>query len=192
MPLCYTGEKRASRPEALEDDVKIRESKIKTALLLLFIIVIFLGFVFFALYDLFLPTQAGGDDSPPPLVFRVFCGLLAPILLVPVFFLAWRLGMDEPLLEINERALIDRSSLIAMGEIRFADIERIGVKGDFIVISLKDPARYLERLGPVARLLIRANRRLGYECVCISLQTLGKQASDFLEELNKRFPIHIS
>jgi hypothetical protein len=45
---------------------------------------------------------------------------------------------------------------------------------------------FLSRLGPVACLLARSNKKLGYDVICISPQRFKKQSFEFLSALNEK------
>ena len=95
----------------------------------------------------------------------------------------------EPLIELCDDYLLDNSSAISLGKIRWDDMERIYIKNNFLNIKLKNPGVYFHDKNRLQMLLIKANLKLGYGDVCISALTLQKDAKAFFEEVNKKVTI---
>ena len=121
--------------------------------------------------------------------FRVFCAMSMVVTLACTVYAIKELFSKEPLIEICDDYLFDNSSALSLGKIRWDDMERIYIKNNFLNIKLKNPGVYFHDKNGLQMLLIKANLKLGYGDVCISAQTLQKDAKAFFEEVNKRVTI---
>ena len=119
-------------------------------------------------------------------VFRVLCAVFSLITAWCTVYFIKQLFVKEPLIEICDNYLFDNSSAISLGEIRWDDMERAYIKGGFLNIKLKNPGVYFHEKNWIQMLLIKANIKLGYGDVCISMQRFQKDAKTFLQEFNKR------
>lgn len=118
--------------------------------------------------------------------FRVLCAVSMVITLACTVYGAKELFSQKPLIELCDNYLLDNSSAISLGKIRWDDMERAYIKGVFLNIKLKNPGVYFYDKNWIQMLLIKANIKLGYGDVCISAYTLQKDAKQFFEEFNKR------
>ena len=123
------------------------------------------------------------------LTFRVLCAVFFLITALCTLYFIRQLFVKEPLIEICDDYLFDNSSAVSLGKINWDDIERAYIKGGFLNIKLKNPGVYFHDKNWIQMLLIKANLKLGYGDVCISAQTLQKDAKAFFEEVNKRVTI---
>ena len=118
--------------------------------------------------------------------FRAFCAVSMVITLACTVYGAKELFSQKPLIELCDDYLLDNSSAISLGKIRWDDMERVYIKNNFLNIKLKNPGVYFHDKNWIQMLLIKANIKLGYGDVCISAHTLQKDAKQFFEEFNKR------
>ncbi|MBE6676205.1 MAG: hypothetical protein E7594_05115 [Ruminococcaceae bacterium] len=78
----------------------------------------------------------------------------------------------DKLIEFKEDHFVDRSSYTCGGKIQYAEIEEVYVKGEFLCIRLNDADQFLNNQNWLKRLLMRANKKMGYEYITISDQFL--------------------
>ncbi|BBQ03268.1 hypothetical protein BSFA1_83960 (plasmid) [Burkholderia sp. SFA1] len=95
------------------------------------------------------------------------------------FYLAFQ---RKPQLVLGADGILDRTSpFTTAGLVQWADIEdaRIGVvstryyRSTVLCLSVRDPEKYLNRHGPIGRMLARANARYTGYPVTINLDTLA-------------------
>ncbi len=158
------------------------------------IIVILLIIALFLLPIIFDMREYAGEDSIFSSnvfywIFMVLCIICLPFLVWAECFLIKSMFSKKPILEITDKALTDHSSATSLGEILWDDIERVYVKGRFLVIVLKDPQKYFERIKGLKRLLIKLNKKLGYDYVCISPMAWKDQIYEVLCKIDERKPI---
>ena len=169
----------------------INQRKGNTLLTAVVCLIVLAMFTFIAVYDVRqIPhDSAFWDNDIFYWFFRVLCIVLIPFVLLAFVWSVTQLFSKKPIIEINDNALIDNSSATSVGEILWEDIERVYVKGMFLVLVLKDPNKYLSRMGAIKKLFAKANRALGYDCICITTQRFKKQTFDFLCAVHERKPI---
>ena len=122
-------------------------------------------------------------------IMRVLCILCLPFVWAAMVYSFKELLSKLPLLEITDVALVDRSSAISLGTIYFRDMKRAYIKGGFLLIELKDPESYLQKVGFFKGLMAKANKKLGFDYVCITTQRFQKQAPDFFKALSEKIVI---
>ena len=120
---------------------------------------------------------------------KVACLLFAILLAVVGVWLVKQLFSKEPLIEICDAYFYDHSSAISLGKISWSDMERAYMKGGFLNIELKNPEKYLSKKNWLQKLMIKANLKLGYGEVCISIERFKKEAQEFYIEFAKRMAI---
>ena len=173
--------------------MRIKQNKAQTFLYSIIVFLAFLLLVSFCVFDYRELSHKPSillDNAVFFWAFRLLCALSSVILLFSYIYFIKQLFSKSYLIEITQDALIDHSSAISVGEIRWNDIKRVYIKNTFLVIELKDPTIYLDRLGVVARLLAKGNKKMGYDYICISTQRFKKQGFEFLSALNKN--IHVA
>ena len=169
--------------------MKIKQKKSHTVLSMVALLLPTAMLLFFCLFDM---RQLSHDptvwlDSAFVFwLFRGLCALCALFLVYGIVYFIKQLFSNQCLIEINDTALIDHSSAISVGEIPFDQMKRVYIKNTFLVIETKAPEMFLSRLGPVARLLARSNKKLGYDVICISPQRFKKQSFEFLSSLSEK------
>ena len=104
------------------------------------------------------------------------------------FFFLRRISKNSEMLIIDRRGITDRTSAISLGFIPWEDIETAYIGGAannrFIEVKIKNEEKSLASLPPVKKLLINANRKLGYQAVCITLNTTKCSPEDVLIVIN--------
>lgn len=99
------------------------------------------------------------------------------------------IGSKDPVLIVDEQGITDRSTASSPGFIPWKDIKNIsslktnGVS--FISISLNNEEAYMEKLSAKNRLIIKANKMLGYKAVQISLAGTGKRPGALLPKIKE-------
>jgi hypothetical protein len=86
----------------------------------------------------------------------------------------WQVVDARPRLVIDERGVYDRTlgvGVIPWGEI--LAVEARAIMGQpFVRLTLRDPALFTRRLGPLRRALTRGNRAIGFEALNLNLSGL--------------------
>jgi hypothetical protein len=118
--------------------------------------------------------------------FRVLCFVGCFLAAAGDVYLFKQIFSKEPLIVICDEYFYDNSSAISLGKIAWSEMERVYVKGSFLNIKLKNPEPYLRKKNWLQMLMIKGNYKLGYGDVCISPERFKKEASNFIEEFNKR------
>ncbi len=92
------------------------------------------------------------------------------------------IGSKDPVLIVDEQGITDRSTASSPGFIPWKDIKNISslkTNGVSVIsVSLNNEEAYMEKISAknrLLRLLIKANKMLGYKAVLISLQGTGKR-----------------
>lgn len=161
-----------------------KKSTLGTVILLAVVIAIFvLGIVMFN------SPRIDDEDKGFAVLFTVFAVPCVILILATLIWFIKELFSDKILIEIDDEALTDNSSAISLGRIPWADMEYAYLKGTYLVIRLKHPAKYVERKGAIVRFLIRMSVRMGYDAVCISPVRFRHQGKEFFEKFKERIPI---
>ena len=75
-------------------------------------------------------------------------------------------------IEFGKDYMIDRSSYTSTGKIQYSEIEDVYIRGQWLCIKLYNEENFLKRQNFLKRLLMRGNKRMGYEYITISDQFL--------------------
>ncbi|MBQ7364075.1 MAG: hypothetical protein IJW46_00560 [Clostridia bacterium] len=110
-------------------------------------------------------------------VIDIFCILF---LLYGFCYYVRELFSSDVLIEICDDYFYDHSSAIAIGKVRWEDIEDAYIKGAYFTVVLKHPEKYLEGFGTIRRLLVRINKKMKYGDICISPDRFREEAAEFL------------
>jgi hypothetical protein len=91
-------------------------------------------------------------------------------------FAIWKLLDKKPGLILNSAGLVDNTSAVAAGMVPWSDISGLALleikHQQMLVISVKDPQRYIERGNAMVRAMKRANHRMCGSPVVISSHAL--------------------
>lgn len=105
-------------------------------------------------------------------------------------FLIKKTLSGKALLMVTADGITDNSSAVAFGFIPWSDIERIylGSMMDnvFIEVQLKNEEDYIGKLRGIKKQAVLANRRMGHQAVCITLNSSGVSPQDLIGELQRR------
>ena len=92
----------------------------------------------------------------------------------------------DKMIEIGDDYLVDKSSFVCGGEIRYADIKSIYIKGMFLCIKLHDGEKFLKKQNFLKRLLMRTNKKMGYEYITISDNFLDTNLYEIKKLVNEK------
>ncbi len=91
---------------------------------------------------------------------------------------------------IDDRGIVDNSSALAAGRVLWDEIESFAVSGNFIVVFVADPRKFVSGWNPLSRLFRAANRVLTGSPVVISSSLLASDPELLAEELIEAFEKH--
>ena len=92
----------------------------------------------------------------------------------------------DKMIEIGDDYLVDKSSFVCGGEIRYAEIKSIYIKGMFLCIKLDDGEKFLKKQNFLKRLLMRTNKKMGYEYITISDNFLDTNLYEIKKLVNEK------
>lgn len=92
----------------------------------------------------------------------------------------------DKMIEIGDDYLVDKSSFVCGGEIRYAEIKSIYIKGMFLCIKLHDGEQFLKKQNLLKRLLMRTNKNMGYEYITISDNFLDTNLYEIKKLVNEK------
>ena len=110
----------------------------------------------------------------------VFLGLGIFVILRSVLF------YRNKMIVIGDDYLVDRSSFIRGGEIRYTEIKSIYIKGMFLCIELHDGEQFLKKQNFLKRLFMRTNKKMGYEYITISDNFLNTNLFEIKKLINEK------
>ena len=124
--------------------------------------------------------------------------VLNPILFFGIFFFglcsyyyAKRIFQDRSLLLVDETGVIDHSTAFAVGHIPWEDITSIQLTAylnqTFISIAVKNEEAYLSQMNFLQRSAYKANLRMGFPLINISLNTSAQSPAAIFAEIEARF-----
>ena len=96
-------------------------------------------FVFFGLFNLRESALIDGtilDNDIVYWLFKILCIIFIPIMVYATVYITKMLFSKNYLIEMNSVELIDNSSASSLGAIRWSDMERAYIKGQFLTIEL--------------------------------------------------------
>lgn len=132
------------------------------------LLVLLLGSLAFVASGVFiLVTGRGVGPTLTGLAGIAFFGMCAVVAIVQLFD-------ARPRLVIDERGVLDRTlkvGIIAWADILDAEAMRVSNQ-PFIARKLRDPAKHVERLGPMHQRFTTSNRALGYGPLNINLSAI--------------------
>ena len=92
----------------------------------------------------------------------------------------------DKMIEIGDDYLVDKSSFVCGGEIRYTEIKSIYIKGMFLCIKLHDGEQFLKKQNLLKRLLMRTNKKMGYEYITISDNFLDTKLYEIKKLVNEK------
>lgn len=106
-------------------------------------------------------------------------------------FLMQRMKEGKPVLTVDKNGITDCSSLISFGLIEWKDIERIYIDGvmnnEFIEIEISNEDKYIHRLSFIFACLVKVNKKMGHQAVCITLHTTGISPHEIIEDIQSMY-----
>ncbi len=90
------------------------------------------------------------------------------------------------MIEIGDDYLLDNSSFACGGEVRYTEIKSIYIKGMFLCIKLHDEEQFLKKQNFLKQLLMRANKKMGYEYITISDNFLDTNLFEIKKLINEK------
>lgn len=169
------------------EKIIINENKKNTIFLTFFSLVFVCFFGFFLIFDFrtFL-------DDPGLLKYDVFyiilkilffiCGMFC---LLGLLYFIKLIFNRKPLLIVDDKGINDNSSFMALGFVPWKDIKNITFKGSFIIAVLTNPEIYLSKQNFIKVFLMKVNKKLGFEYICISPMTLKVDGFKLLSDIRK-------
>ena len=110
----------------------------------------------------------------------VFLGLGVFVILRSVLF------YRNKMIEIGDDYLVDRSSFVCGGEIRYTEIKSIYIKGMFLCLELHDGENFLKKQNFLKRLFMSTNKKMGYEYITISDNFLNANLFEIKKLINEK------
>jgi hypothetical protein len=111
-------------------------------------------------------------------------------------YTAYRLIVQRPALVADDDGLLDNASAVAVGRLRWDEIERVwpyGFSGQmFLGVIPRDLEQVLARLPRWKQALIRANVSFGCAPINIPQTILPVRIDDVVNELAQRFDVHVA
>ena len=90
------------------------------------------------------------------------------------------------MIEIGDDYLLDNSSFACGGEVRYTEIKSIYIKGMFLCIKLHNEEQFLKKQNFLKQLLMRANKKMGYEYITISDNFLDTNLFEIKKLINEK------
>ena len=90
------------------------------------------------------------------------------------------------MIEICDDYLLDKSSFVCGGEVRYTEIKSIYIKGMFLCIKLHNEEQFLKKQNFLKQLLMRANKKMGYEYITISDNFLDTNLFEIKKLINEK------
>ena len=90
------------------------------------------------------------------------------------------------MIEIGDDYLLDKSSFVCGGEVRYTEIKSIYIKGMFLCIKLHNEEQFLKKQNFLKQLLMRANKKMGYEYITISDNFLDTNLFEIKKLINEK------
>ncbi|MFU2163320.1 STM3941 family protein [Streptococcus pluranimalium] len=125
-------------------------------------------------------------------LFAILIGLLSIAFFGWVFIiLIKRIFTSYSLLIVDEQGITDHSSALALGFVPWKDIENVQLRHmlnqTFISVSVKDQEAYLAKMSVLQRNATKANLKMGYPLINITLNTTGKNPRAIYHEIEDKF-----
>jgi hypothetical protein len=90
------------------------------------------------------------------------------------------------IIEIGDDYLLDKSSFACGGEVRYTEIKSIYIKGMFLCIKLHNEEQFLKKQNFLKQLIMRANKKMGYEYITISDNFLDTNLFEIKKLINEK------
>ncbi|MBR4420780.1 MAG: hypothetical protein IKT32_07840 [Clostridia bacterium] len=90
------------------------------------------------------------------------------------------------MIEIGDDYLLDKFSFACGGEVRYTEIKSTYIKGMFLCIKLHNEEQFLKKQNFLKQLLMRANKKMGYEYITISDNFLDTNLFEIKKLINEK------
>lgn len=102
-----------------------------------------------------------------------------------------RAKSGKDILIVDEKGITDNSSALAFGFIPWTDIDDIYIDSDmgnqFIELVLNNEEHYLQKLSGIRKQAVLANKKMGHQVVCITLNSSGISPKTILPKIQEMF-----
>ena len=124
--------------------------------------------------------------------FAILIGLFSIVFFGWGFIILFkRLFTSHSLLIVDDQGMTDNSSALALGFVPWEDIENVQLRHmlnqTFISVSVKDQEAYLAKMSTLQRNATKANLKMGYPLINITLNTTGKNPNVIYQEIENKF-----
>lgn len=124
--------------------------------------------------------------------FAILIGLFSIVFFGWGFIILFkRIFTSHSLLIVDEQGMTDHSSALALGFVPWEDIENVQLRHmlnqTFISVSVKDQEAYLAKMSTLQRNATKANLKMGYPLINITLNTTGKNPKVIYQEIENKF-----
>lgn len=149
-----------------------------------------LGMSLLCLFLLFSDIGPSLQSSLPQVLFRIIMAFGFFFFTCCCFFIIKRALSKKDILTVTADGITDNSSALAFGFILWSDMERIYLdsvmRNTFIEVQLKNEEAYISRFHGIRKWMMLANRRMGHQAVCITLNSSGVSPQKLLVKLQDR------
>ena len=171
----------------MQEEIKIAQNQKKQFGLFLMAIIMVAAsiFVFFSDVEIIGGEIIGKIIGLVGILFFGFC----------LIFIAKRLFNPKDILIINENGIMDNSTAISLGFIAWSEIKSMYKKKmftqEFLCIDILNYEERIKGMLFIKRLLIKANKKMGYSPISITLQSTKHTVDEVLEVINKYREKHL-
>lgn len=134
------------------------------------------------------------DEVPKELNF-LFAYIGIPFFSLGIVYLVYRLVIKKPVFVIDKIGILDQSSLLSVGIIRWDEIESIeAVKianTNFMGVNPKDKDAFLARLNPIKKFFLSMNLNMGQSLINIPLESFGLDFDQVASKLKEYSEVKI-
>lgn len=124
--------------------------------------------------------------------------LVKIIMVIGVFFFGYgfyfilkKAKSGNNLLTVDENGITDKTSALAFGFIPWMDIDKIYIDSvmgnEFIELVLNNEEKYINRLNGMKKMAVSANKKMGHQAVCITLNSSGISPQMLLPKIQEIF-----
>ena len=117
-------------------------------------------------------------------VFMVFGFVFLSLGLLVIFRSV--LFYRDKMIELADDYLVDKSSFVSGGKIRYTEIKKVYIKGMFLCIKLHNEEQFLKKQNFLKRLLMQTNKKMGYEYITISDNFLDTNLFEMKNIINEK------
>lgn len=105
-------------------------------------------------------------------------------------FLLKRAKAGKSILIVDDKGITDHSSAVAFGFIPWADVKQVyltSIMGNQLIeLELNNEEQYIQRLSRLQQFAFFANRKLGRQAVCITLNTTNVSPQSIYTQIQQK------